>query len=129
MKMCLHMPPWGTVEPTIELMEAISLMGDNVIERAFSEYDQESEMRKAEGKGPRPGKQSCVNKVLKEKFQNAGWDCGSSYFKKNGTWIRVSFRHYQTIGSDILEAMHQCINCDAKLAVIAVGNQESLPKL
>lgn len=59
--------------------------------------------------GPK-GIQAFLNREIDRKFAEAGWAGEAGRFRKESTWIRVSFRHQMSCGSDFLDAIRLCAN-------------------
>lgn len=70
--------------------------------------------------------QKVLNKVIEEKFHSAGWDGDSGYYVRNRTWVRVTFRHQMSLGSDIVDAIKVCKKEGIELAVILAANRQTL---
>ena len=51
------------------------------------------------------GIQKSINHVLNERFLDAGWSGQDSRFRKNSTWVRFTFRHQMSLGSEIIDAI------------------------
>ncbi len=61
-----------------------------------------------------------------ERFNYHGWDGDFGYFIKEKTWIRVTFRHQMSLGSDILDALKVCKKEGIEQAVILAANRKTL---
>ena len=70
--------------------------------------------------------QKFINELFDEKFEKAGWDGDSGYYFKNKTWIRITFRHQMSLGSDFINALKVCKKEGIELAVIIAANRETL---
>ena len=114
MKVALDTPPWGSPEPTKELMEAISIIGSGTTAAAKAQYNQL--IRK--GESVPKGMQKVINKLLDLKFEKAGWSVNDGRYLKNGTYVRITFRHAMSTGTDILDAMKLCAKDDVVLAAL-----------
>jgi hypothetical protein len=60
--------------------------------------------RTEQNRTPRVGKQSDLNEVLQARFEENLWHGSDGRFFKDSNWIRFSFRHSMSLGSDFLEA-------------------------
>ena len=125
MKVALSPAPWGVAEPTKELMEAIGIIGSGTSAAAKAQYNQ----LKRKGDSVPKGMQSTINKLLDAKFEAAGWAVKDGRYSKDGTYVRITFRHAMSMGTDILEAMKECTKNDAQLAVILACGLEALRKI
>ena len=61
-------------------------------------------VRREQNRSLKIGKQSDLNEVLEERFEDNGWQGSDGRYFKDSTWIRFSFRHSMSLGSDFLEA-------------------------
>ena len=50
----------------------------------------------------------------------------AGYFFKDKTWVRVTFRHQMSLGSDILDAIKVCKKEGIQQAVILAANRRTL---
>ena len=70
--------------------------------------------------------QRYLNEVLIERFTSNGWDGEAGYFYKNKTWIRITFRHQMSLGSDFLDALKVCKLEGMEQALILAANRKTL---
>lgn len=126
MKATLYSVPWTRPQLTEELSEAISIIGDNIWKEASIHYIAEREIKIKAKKSPPKGMQRQLNEVLVNRFREKGWYSDSGYFFKNRTWIRITFRHQMSLGSDILDALKVCKIEGMELAVILAADRETL---
>ena len=126
MKTKLVAPPWGAPELTQELKEAVSILKDNVWSEASVEFYANRDAKIRAGKHAPKGMQQTINNVIDRKFHKAGWEGEAGYYFKNTTWIRITFRHQMSLGSDIIDALKvckkECMNC----AMICAANRKTL---
>lgn len=78
------------------------------------------------GKSAPKGMQRYINEIFDSKFKKAGWDGDSGYYFKNKTWIRITFRHQMSLGSDFINALKVCKKEDIELAVIMAADKNTL---
>ena len=104
MKVQLFAPPWGAPGMTAEGQEAVKILGNNVWADASTRFYAERDAKLRMGKRASKGMQATLNKLLVEKFEDEGWYADSGYFVKEDTWVRVTFRHQMSLGSDIVDA-------------------------
>lgn len=126
MKVQLFAPPWGAPGMTAEGQEAVKILGDNVWADASTRFYAERDAKLRMGKRASKGMQATLNKLLVEKFEGEGWYADSGYFIKEDTWVRVTFRHQMSLGSDIIDAQKVCARSGIKLAMILAANRETL---
>jgi hypothetical protein len=68
------------------------------------------------------GVQPFLNKVLDRRFSEAGWEGSSARYWKEEAWLRITFRHQMSIGSDILDALKVCRKSGIELAMILAAD-------
>ncbi len=108
MRVGLLSAPWCEAQPTAELTDACSVLGDNVWREAAVDFYALRAARLKRGLSAPKGMQGQLNRVIESRFRDAGWFGAEGRFVKNGTWVRVTFRHQMSLGSDILDAAKVC---------------------
>lgn len=126
MNVRLLAPPWCRPELTEEAKEAIEIIGDDIWKDASIRFYAERDTKLRAGKSAPKGMQRFLNEVLCEKFNSRHWDGDSGYFFKKDTWVRVTFRHQMSLGSDILDAIKVCKLEGMELAIILAANRKTL---
>lgn len=126
MKLKIIAAPWSTPKLTKEFQEAIEIIGDDLWKDASIKFYAAREAKVNNGKPAPKGMQKFINELLDEKFEAAGWDGDSGYYFKNKTWIRITFRHQMSLGSDFINALKVCKKEGVELAVIIAANRETL---
>ncbi len=104
MKTSLLRLPSYSEELTQEAQEAIQLL-NGVWREATNLFLAETESALKRNKKPPSGIQKYLNEVIDERFIQNEWDGEDSRFIKRDTWIRVTFRHQMSLGSDFLDAL------------------------
>lgn len=118
--------PWIKVKFNDELEEMIEIMNNNIWkESSIKFYSLRDSMMKA-GKSAPKGMQKFINNVLEEHFKENGWYGNAGYFFKNKTWVRITFRHQMSLGSDIIDALKVCKKEGMEVAVILAANRKTL---
>lgn len=126
MRVTLQAPPWGATQPTSELLDAVSLMADDLwSETALRFYADRAAKLHNSRRAPK-GMQAELNKVIAEHFIADGWIGGDGRFAKGRTWIRITFRHQMSLGSDLIDAMKMCKKEHYELAVIMAADGATL---
>lgn len=118
--------PWVNTTLTREAKEAIEIIGDNVWREASIHFIAEREYKLGMGKSAPKGMQKYLNKVIDTRFSNNKWFSDLGYFFKKQTWIRVTFRHQMSLGSDILDAIKVCKKEGMQQAIILAANKKTL---
>ena len=126
MKTRLLAPPWTKPTLTDETSEALEIISSNVWKDASVRFSAERDAKIKAGKSAPKGMQRYLNEILVERFKYHGWDGDSGYFIKEKTWIRVTFRHQMSLGSDILDALKVCKKEGIEQAVILAANRKTL---
>lgn len=126
MKLKIMPAPWKVPNLTEEFQEAIKIIADNVWKESSIRFYAAREAKLNNGKSAPKGMQKFINEILDEKFYRAGWDGDSGYYFKNKTWIRITFRHQMSLGSDFINALKVCKKEGIELAVIIAANKETL---
>jgi hypothetical protein len=126
MKVTMYSVPWIRPHLTKELSEAISIIGDNIWKEASIHYIAEREIKAKANKSQPKGMQRYLNEALVNRFRDNDWYSDSGYFFKNHTWIRITFRHQMSLGSDFLDALKVCKKEGMELAVILAADRETL---
>lgn len=89
---------------TVEAKEAMKLV-EGAWSEACGHFVAIRAVQKQAGEVKLFGIQKSINHVLTERFTEAGWDGSDSRFRKNSTWVRFTFRHQMSLGSEILDAI------------------------
>ncbi|MGI6033591.1 MAG: hypothetical protein ACOX69_09265 [Coriobacteriales bacterium] len=126
MKVELYTPPWGAPEMTNEGQEAIEIIGDNLWAESSVEFYAERDAKLRNGKRAPKGMQATLNKLLVKKFKEKDWLADSGYFLKKDTWVRITFRHQMSLGSDFIDAQKVCALSNVKLAIILAADRQTL---
>lgn len=119
----LHRPTWAQHVPDIDMDTVVSPLRGSWAEAATL-YAADRSAKLGAGKRPPIGVQPHLNKVLSERYREAGWDGHGQRFLKEGVWLRVTFRHQMSIGSDILDALKVLAKGHAQVAIIAAATTE-----
>ena len=120
------MPPWCKPELTDEIKEAVSIVGDDLWKDASIRFYSIRDARIQQGKSAPKGMQKYLNEIIDEKFLAKEWQGDSGYYFKNNTWVRITFRHQMSLGSDIIDAIKVCKKEGMELAVIMAANRKTL---
>lgn len=126
MKTRLCAPPWESPVLTEEAKEAIDIISSDIWKDASIRFYALRDSKSKSGKSAPKGMQRFLNEVLVERFNDKGWEGEAGYFFKGETWIRITFRHQMSLGSDIVDAIKVCKKQGMKLAMILAANRETL---
>lgn len=111
---------------TEEAKEAVKLLADDVWAQSSVVFYAERAAKLKAGKRAPKGMQATLNSVIHDKFMNAGWEGDAGYYFKGRTWVRVTFRHQMSLGSDIVDAIKVCKKEGMELAIILAANNDTL---
>ena len=126
MKTRLLASPWVKTWQTVETAEAIELLQDDVWKEASVSFAAEREAKMKSGQTAPKGMQRYLNEVIAKRFTSNGWTGEAGYFFKGKTWVRITFRHQMSLGSDILDAIKVCKKEGMQQAVILATNRKTL---
>lgn len=126
MKTKLYAPPWGTPAITEEAKEAIDIISKNVWRDASIRFFALRDSKSKSGKSAPKGMQRFLNEIMAQRFTEKGWEGDAGYFFKGKTWIRITFRHQMSLGSDIIDAIKVCKKEGFELAMILAANRQTL---
>ena len=126
MRVNLLLAPWYEAQPTVELTEACAILGDHVWREAAIDFYAIRAARLKRGRSAPKGMQSQLNRIIESRFKDAKWLVAGGRFVKNGTWVRVTFRHQMSLGSDFLDAAKVCAKEGCVQAAILAGESEWL---
>ena len=118
--------PWLKTQKTVETAEAIELLRDDVWKEASVLFAAEREAKMRSNKSAPKGMQRFLNDVILKRFTSNGWIGEDGYFFKGKTWVRITFRHQMSLGSDILDAIKVCKKEGMEQAVILAANRNTL---
>jgi hypothetical protein len=75
--------------------------------QAIAEFNAANSVRRSQGVKEALGMQSSLNNVLGDVMSRAGWAGSDGRFSEGESWIRFSFRHSMSQGSDFFDAQKQ----------------------
>jgi hypothetical protein len=117
--------PWFKGEISQEATNASQLI-DGIWREATNEYVAIRESRMQQGLREPKGFQSHLNRIIDYRFNDAGWDGEGGRFVNGDTWIRITFRHQMSIGSDFLDALRVVRREGVQFAAICAAPLEIL---
>ena len=126
MKLRLYAAPWCKPKLTSEASEVVDIFGDNLWAEASVEFYAQRDAKLSAGQRAPKGMQGTLNELIQQRFIDAGWHGDSGYFFKRSTWLRVTFRHQMSLGSDIVNALKVCKKEGVELAMIVAADRETL---
>ena len=125
MKVTIQKPIWHNDSLTQESLEAISLL-DGVWTTACGVFATQANLNFSKSKKIPMGIQPFINDEIDERFRKAGWEGKDSKFRKQKTWVSISFRHQMSLGSDLYNALWLWKREGIDQALLLAGNLEFL---
>jgi hypothetical protein len=122
----LRNAPWYEGEPSPTLERALSLIADGTWREAAGDFYAERVAKQALGKQAPKGIQRFLNAALDRRFEEAGWIVHDGRFTRERTWIRVTFRHQMSLGSDIVDALRAVGREQMEQAAILAASSDFL---
>lgn len=126
MRLTLQATPWYSAQPTPQLLSAIEALAAGVWSEAAVRFYAERAAKVRRGSRASKGMQSELNQVISEHLARDGWAGDGGRFIKDHTWLRVTFRHQMSLGSDLIDAMKVCKKEGCEQAVIAAASARTL---
>ena len=78
----------------------------------------------AVGKSPPRGVQAHINEQIEKRLTSRGWEGSDGRFVRDKTFLRVTFRHQMSLGSDFMDALILANREGMECAVIAAAGME-----
>ena len=126
MRTHLEAAPWVAGRPSEQLVEAIDLLRRDVWRDAAIAYFARRLALQAVDKQAPKGVQPFLNVIVDERFTDAGWLGSDGRFARGSTWVRVTFRHQMSLGSDIVDALKVCRKGGMTEAAILAASERFL---
>lgn len=102
MKCTVNYPSFSTLDGSERLATLDYFEG--VWADAADDYAAEFMGKRAVGKSTPRGMQRHVNAAVHKRFYELGWEGVDGRYHKGDEWLRVTFRHKMSLGSDLLDA-------------------------
>jgi hypothetical protein len=125
MKVELKRPPWYTAEPTAEAEEALSLLF-GVWNEATTRFAAIRAVQTSKGKISTFGIQKNINEIIDERFPKNGWEGGNSRYRKGDTWVRLTFRHQMSLGTEFFDVIKMTGKEGIKQSLLLAASGEFL---
>jgi hypothetical protein len=120
--------PSFEVTPSDEIL-SIPLSLTGVWETALAQFEASNFVKTSRGSKPSLGVQGQLNDAIDSAFQAQGWSGGEGRYAKGDTWVRVSFRHSMSLGSDFLDAQRQILLEGFEQVALIYAHQQLLKKI
>ena len=104
MKAVIYPAPWTKKELSSRAADLEEIL-EGTWREAASRYAAILNIRRQGNSKVPKGVQPFLNDVLNERFSEAGWDGKEGRFRKGNTWVRITFRHQMSLGSDFIDAL------------------------
>lgn len=99
---------------------------EGVWREAASAWRRDLIANRASGGTTQKGTQKYINAALDERLEEAGWTGRAGRWRRNDVLLRVSFRHYTTIGSDLFDALRVCKNEGVRKYILVYASYDAL---
>lgn len=107
-----------------ELERALDLLDGAWRDAAFEWF---TATLSADSKRSRPkGLQPFMNRIIEDRFEGDGWLAHGGRFLKGETWVRITFRHQMSLGSDFIDALKVHRKEGARQVAIFAASHEFL---
>lgn len=116
------------VTPSEEML-SIPAAFTGVWETALAQFEASNFAKLSRGKKPSLGIQGQLNDAIDFGFHNQGWSGGEGRYAKGNTWVRLSFRHSMSLGSDFLDAQRQILLEGFEYVALIYAHQHFLKKI
>lgn len=107
MKLELEPAYWHAADPLPDFKDLAGVLVDGVWSEAARRFHEKRQSQIAAGRPAPKGAQAFINHVIGERLVSAGWAWDRGRASRNQVWVRFSFRHQMSLGSDLWEAL-QC---------------------
>lgn len=125
MKVSIQKATWYQEQLSPESVEAIELLS-GVWREACGHFAVATATKLAKGKKGPMGIQQFLNDVIDERFLSSGWEGKNAKFRKNDTWVSISFRHQMSLGSDLYNALWLWKRGNVKQILLLAGTLDFL---
>lgn len=125
MRLRLVKPNWYHGNPTPEVTELIQSL-EGVWRESANIFSLETKLSLKQSRRCPLGMQSIINQVMSQKLEKEGWAGVDGRFSKNRTWVRVTFRHQMSLGSDFLDAIRLAKAEDYEQCIVVAADDEFL---
>lgn len=104
MNIRLVRPSWYDGEPTLEVQELARLL-EGVWRESANAFVLSGNVAKNHGRVGPLGVQPFINAVIEQRMKENSWETLDGRYVKGRTWVRITFRHQMSLGSDFLDAI------------------------
>lgn len=125
MKIRLVRPLWNQSEPTNETIELANLL-DGVWRESANLFYLESKLSRTKGKSGPLGIQPFLNETINQRLADNSWEGIDGRFSKKRTWIRITFRHQMSLGSDFFDAIRLAKSENFEQCILLAADDEFL---
>lgn len=112
------------VQPPGHCIDGVDQALLGVWEAASLDYAARYYAAEAVGKSPPKGVQAQINQQIEEKLTATGWEGSDGRFVRGKTFLRITFRHQMSLGSDFMDALIVADREGIECAVIAAAGMD-----
>jgi len=117
------------IHPPAPCLDGLNEALFGVWEGAALEYAAKYYAAEAVGKSPPKGVQAQINEQIEEKLTGRGWEGSDGRFVRGNTFLRITFRHQMSLGSDFMDALILANREGMECAVIAAAGLDFARKI
>jgi len=111
-------------EPEEGLLDDIFESVSNIWAQSAGDFYARHVAAVARGIKPPLGIQPFINNRLDAELPASGWEGSEGRFTKDSTWLRITFRHAMSLGSDFMDGLLLAYREGIRVAVIAAPSIE-----
>lgn len=112
------------VQPPTHCVDGLDEALLGVWEAACLDYAARYYAAEAVGKSPPRGVQAQINEQIEEKLTSRGWYGSDGRFVRGKTFLRITFRHQMSLGSDFMDALILANREGMEHAIIAAAGMD-----
>lgn len=112
------------VQPPAYCLDGVDEALLGVWEAACLDYAARYYAAEAVGKSPPKGVQAQINEQIEKKLTSRGWEGSDGRFVRGKTFLRITFRHQMSLGSDFMDALILAKREGMECAVIAAAGMD-----
>lgn len=100
------------------MMQGVEIVGKGIWLEAATDFYAERLAALQAGRRPPMGIQKYLNRSLDRAFESADWGVHEGRYLSGDAWMRVTFRHQMSLGSDLIDALK--VNKKEGVAQVAI---------
>jgi len=125
MRVTFECAPWVGDDVSTHLEDIPGILQGSWLEAA-EEFFAARLVKESMGRKAPKGLQPYLNRVLEKRFEAAGWSCEGGRYWAGSRWVRITFRHQMSIGSDIVDSLSFACRSSADAVAILAADERFL---